>query len=146
MTNEIAQTLRTRLLLSERLTTALTAVGIASVFGVALWLDPDPRGFGTHQQLGLPGCMFRSVTGLHCPHCGMTTSFCWFVRGNLRQSCRANPSGLLLAVASVLLLPWFVAVTLKGDWFGIRDPGRIFTTGFGIWLLLSVVLWLFRIA
>ena len=111
-----------------------------------MWLVPDPNGFGTHQQLGLPGCAFRNVTGLQCPHCGMTTSFCWFVRGNLVQSCRANPSGLLLAVVCVLLLPGFAVVSLKGVWFGIRNPGRAIMSGFGIWLLLSIVLWLFRIA
>ncbi len=146
MTTEQFQPQSNRLLSSERLQAALAALGIVSVFGTALWLVPDPRGFGTHQQLGLPECVFRSVTGFHCPHCGMTTSFCWFVRGNLAESFRASPSGLLLAVLSSLMLPWLVAVSLKGVWFGLHDPGRGIMTGFGIWLLLSIVLWLFRFA
>ena len=130
----------------ERLLTAMAAAGLSSVFVMALWLVPDPRGFGTHQQLGLPGCAFLSVTGLPCPHCGLTTSFCWFVRGNLVQSGRSNPAGLLLAMASVLMLPWFVVVSFNGTRFGIRDPGRAFLSGFGIWLLLSIVMWLLRFA
>ena len=35
-----------------------------SVLGVAAWLKPDPRGFGTHQQLGLGKCGMLVTTGL----------------------------------------------------------------------------------
>ncbi|MGE3821953.1 MAG: DUF2752 domain-containing protein, partial [Isosphaeraceae bacterium] len=44
-------------------------------FAVASWLEPDPSGFGTHRQLGLPPCHFAWVTGKPCPTCGMTTAF-----------------------------------------------------------------------
>ena len=122
------------------------ATGIVSVMAIAVWLTPDPRGFGTHLQLGLPECGFRSVFGVSCPHCGMTTSFAWFVRGHWRRSFQVNPAGLMLAVSVVVLCPWFFAVAVRGHWIGIRSPGMFFVYGFAGWVLLSLILWLLRSA
>ena len=62
-------------------------------FALAYALEPDPRGFGTHQSLGLPPCTFRALFGIPCPSCGMTTSFSHFMHGNLWQAFRANAGG-----------------------------------------------------
>src|SRR3954464_10156545 len=86
-----------RLSRSNRWAMVLGAIGLAVVFGVARRLEPDPRGYGTHTQLGLYPCMFAQVTGYRCPSCGMTTSFAWFVRGRFERSWRANPVGSLMA-------------------------------------------------
>jgi hypothetical protein len=90
---------------------ALILVGI---LGVASRLEPDPKGFGTHTQLGLLPCAFRVAMGRPCPTCGMTTSFAWFVRANLVQSWRANPSGSLIAATSLVLIPWLLVVAVWG--------------------------------
>ena len=58
----------------------LIGYGLAG-FGLAGRLSPDPRGYGTHQQLGLPGCTFQMLTQWPCPSCGGTTAFAHFVRG-----------------------------------------------------------------
>lgn len=131
---------------SERVFLFLLAMGIVLVMVIALWLTPDPRGFGTHLQLGLPECGFRSVTGMNCPHCGMTTSFAWFVRGQWQRSFQVNPAGLMLAMSVVVLCPWFLAVAVRGRWIGIRSPGLFFVYGFAGWVLLSLLLWLLRAA
>ena len=39
------------------------AVMLAAVYAVAARLEPDPKGYGTHTQLGLPPCHFAWVTG-----------------------------------------------------------------------------------
>ena len=129
---------------NERGLLLLLAVGIMSVMAIAIWLTPDPRGFGTHLQLGLPECGFRSATGINCPHCGMTTSFAWFVRGQWRRSFQVNPAGLMLAISLLVLCPWFLAVAFRGRWIGIRSPGLFFVYGFAGWVLLSLILWLLR--
>jgi small-conductance mechanosensitive channel len=95
-----------------------SALGLMVVLGLARWLEPSPRGFGTHTQLGLAPCAFAIVTGRLCPTCGMTTSFAWFARGRLDRSWRANPAGSLLAPTCVALIPWL----LFGALFG-RPPG-----------------------
>jgi hypothetical protein len=131
---------------SERGFLFLLAMGIVSVMSIAMWLTPDPRGFGTHLQLGLPECSFRSATGMNCPHCGMTTSFAWFVRGQWQRSFQVNPAGLMLAMSVVVLCPWFFAAAFKGRWIGIRAPGLWFVYGFAGWVLLSLILWWLRSA
>ncbi len=131
---------------SERGFLFLLAIGIVVVMAVAVWLTPDPKGFGTHLQLGLPECGFRSATGMNCPHCGMTTSFAWFVRGHWQRSFQVNPAGLMLAMSVVILCPWFLAVAVRGRWIGIRTPGLFFVYGFAGWVLLSLILWLLRAA
>ena len=130
---------------TQRLLTLLLGAGIVVVFGIAVWLTPDPRGFGTHQQLGMPPCTFRTLTGINCPHCGLTTSFSWFVRGEFDNSMKANPAGLILASAGVVVLIWCIVVSIRGAFVVTHEPGRDLLIGFGIWVLLSVVIWLFRL-
>src|SRR3954447_18121509 len=85
------------------------AIGLAAVLGVARCLEPDPRGYGTHTQLGLYPCMFAQVTGSPCPSCGMMTSFAWFVRGRFDRSWQATAAESLLAPACAALIPWLLA-------------------------------------
>jgi hypothetical protein len=99
----------------------LLALGLAVVFGVARWLEPSPKGFGTHTQLGLPPCHFLWVTGRPCPTCGMTTAFAWFVRGRLDRSWQANPVGVLLAASCLALIPWLLAGAVRGKPLGTRS-------------------------
>src|SRR5262245_30550053 len=76
---------------SRRLLLIGFAAGLAVVLGLARWVTPDERGYGTHEQLGLPPCAFRVVTGLPCPSCGMTTSFAYVVRGQVLVAALTNP-------------------------------------------------------
>jgi len=98
----------------------VAALGLAAVLGIARWLKPDPRGYGTHTQLGLAPCTFAYLTGRPCPTCGMTTSFAWFVRGRPDRSWGANPAGSLLAPTCVVLIPWLVAGAILGRPIGFR--------------------------
>jgi hypothetical protein len=139
--SESSSQIRRALTRKQRVFTLLLAVGIVVVFGIAVWLKPDPRGFGTHQQLGLQPCVFQSMTGVNCPHCGLTTSFSWIVRGQFLRSIRANPAGLILASASFVVLLW----SIRGSFVITHEPGRDLLVGFGIWVLLSIVIWLYRL-
>ncbi len=115
-------------------------------FGVALSLDPDPRGFGTHQQLGLPPCTFRLLFGFPCPGCGMTTCFAHFVRGQFGDSVRANPAGAILATVSALLIPWSLWSLYRGRLWMVSDPVKF--TGFLAFSLagLIVLVWFYRLS
>ncbi|HEX6985779.1 MAG TPA: DUF2752 domain-containing protein [Planctomycetaceae bacterium] len=98
---------------------------LAAGFAVAASLEPDPRGFGTHQRLGLPPCTTRALLDVPCPSCGMTTSFANFVRGRFLQAARANASGLLLAAVCAVQLPWIAASVARGRLLGVRRPDRL---------------------
>ena len=129
----------------QRLILTLLAFGFLTIFGVAFYLKPDSRGFGTHQQLGLPPCEFKSLTGLHCPHCGMTTSFANIVRGRFDDAWKANPLGLLLAAMLAFCVPWCLLTAMSGRWLGTEQPFQWFVFGSIGYLALALAVWVLRI-
>lgn len=125
----------------------LTAIALSliSVFVVAVWLKPNERGFGTHQQLGLPPCTFRELTGVNCPHCGMTTCFANLVRGKMVAAWHANPAGIPLAVAWALAIPYCLGIAFCGRWLMTPEPFFWFIVlSFG-YLALALAVWGLRI-
>lgn len=123
----------------------LAALGLIVVFGVAWRLRPDPRGFGTHTQLGLPPCAFKVVTGSPCPTCGMTTSFAWFVRGRLDRSWRANPAGNVLAPACLLMVPWLLLGAIRGRPVGFRSVEEPVLIVVSATVATSLLFWTIRL-
>jgi hypothetical protein len=77
----------------------------AAVLVIARVLEPDPSGFGTHTQLGLPACFFFQLTSLPCPACGLTTSFAHMARFEITSALRANVLGLPLFAITVSAVP-----------------------------------------
>jgi hypothetical protein len=88
-----------------RLAWAALALCASSVLALSRVLVPDPRGFGTHTQLGLPPCGFQQLTGLGCPSCGLTTSFAYMARGQLTHALQAHALGPLLFALSAACVP-----------------------------------------
>src|SRR5581483_4791812 len=99
----------------QRLVALAIALGCLAMLAIAARLDPSPEGYGTHLQIGLQKCAFFAHTGLPCPSCGMTTSWSWFVRGNLIASLWIQPMGTVLAVLAVwcVWVGFYVAITGK---------------------------------
>ncbi|MEX0703334.1 MAG: DUF2752 domain-containing protein [Planctomycetales bacterium] len=114
-------------------------------FGVAWSIDPDPRGFGTHERLGLPPCSFQTMFAIPCPSCGMTTSFSNFVRGRFVAACEANLAGFLLAAACAIQVPWAWWSVRRGRLWQVSRPDRAV-----LWLLtvvcaVALLQWLVRL-
>ncbi|MFO0890238.1 MAG: DUF2752 domain-containing protein [Isosphaeraceae bacterium] len=107
-------------------------------------LEPDPRGYGTHTQLGLGECTFATLTGRPCPSCGMTTALAWLTRGSPMRAWRANPAGCLIG----LLIPFVAAWLLLCVWLdrpvGFRSIDRPLMGLVLAVVLLSVVFWILR--
>lgn len=115
-----------RLRLWTRCLLLCLVLGWGLIFAVAVFLDPydengTARRMETHRQLGLPPCTFRSLSGLPCPSCGMTTSFSLLVRGDLWHSAQANYAGTALAAFGLLFIPWGILSALSGRLCGIRS-------------------------
>lgn len=87
---------------------------LLALLGLAAFLTPDASGYGTHRQLGLPPCTFRSIFRMHCPTCGMTTSWSHLMRGNLGASVRANAGGTCLALLTAAGGVWAILVAYRG--------------------------------
>lgn len=50
----------------------------------------------------VPLCGFRSVTGLPCPGCGMTTCYVRMMHGLTLEAVATSPAGAILFLGSVL--------------------------------------------
>ena len=86
---------------------------------LAMVLTPNPSGLGTHRALGLPPCLFLTLTGWLCPSCGLTTSFTHFAHGHWWAAFQAHPLGplfyfLLIGLALCSLLEFFKVSTPLG--------------------------------
>jgi hypothetical protein len=102
-----------------------------TALGAAAWLTPAEAGHGTHEQVGLPACVWPVVFGVPCPTCGMTTAFARAADGDLLGSLRAQPFGFLLALGTAGAF-W---VALYGSVGGSR-AGEVYGT-----MLRPKVLW-----
>jgi hypothetical protein len=128
-----------------RLYAALVLLGCASILGLAAWLTPDERGYGTHQQLGFGKCGMLVTTGLPCPTCGMTTAFAYTVRGRLFSAFMAQPAGFVLALATVACGLGAIWVLVSGRMPSIRLPIITpYRMVFGL-LVLLMGAWAFKI-
>ena len=79
-----------------RLLSLLGLIASTAVIVFAFRLHPDSRGYGTHEQLGLPPCGFLVDHGVPCISCGMTTAFAAMAHGMPILALRSNPFGVLL--------------------------------------------------
>lgn len=77
----------------------------AAMLIVAKALNPEPSGSGTHEHLLLLPCIFKLLTGLSCPFCGMTTSFALMADGAIREALAAHILGPPAYLATWAILP-----------------------------------------
>ena len=115
--------------MTARFAAALTLAACLALLILAAWLNPDPRGVGTHQQFGFPTCTMIALFGYPCPTCGMTTAFAHAVRGQLISAFQAQPAGLLMAVGTFLAAVLSVGVLVTGkvwlvNWYRV-SPARV---------------------
>ncbi|MDQ3439079.1 MAG: DUF2752 domain-containing protein, partial [Planctomycetota bacterium] len=104
-----------RLSFPNRLVALTVSLGCLAVLITAVSIRPNRTGMETHRQLGLAECQFLRTSRIPCPSCGMTTSFTWFVRGNVLASLYVQPMGTLLAAAAACTF-WaglYIAITGK---------------------------------
>ncbi len=81
---------------------ALAVLAAAVTCTVALaTIDPDPRGYDTHTQLGMSPCMWPKVYGYPCPTCGATTAAAMVVHGRLIAAFVTQPFGAAVAIAGI---------------------------------------------
>jgi hypothetical protein len=74
----------------------------------------------------------------------MTTSFAWFVRGDLARSWRANPAGLFAAIVCVPLIPWLLASASVGRPLVVRSSGEALMALVVVAAAVTVLTWLVR--
>jgi hypothetical protein len=134
-----------RLSRRSRFFAAVVGVGLLAALGVASQLRPEPRGFGTHEQLGLPPCSFATWFGRRCPACGMTTAWAHVAHGQWSAAVRTHVSGTVLAIlAAPIALAALVAAVggRESSWV----PDEVMLAGVAVALAGAVVSeWLVRL-
>lgn len=129
----------------SRFFAAIVGAGLLAVLLLASQLRPDPRGWGTHEQLGLPPCTFLTVVGKRCPACGMTTAWSNVTHGRLAEALRAHASGTLLAGVAAVAAAWSLIVAVRGKHLAWQ-PGETTIASMAV-ALTGLVLceWTFRV-
>jgi hypothetical protein len=102
------------LAMKARLAWAAVAVICCVILGLAAWLRPDARGFGTHEALGLEPCGFVIYAGLPCPTCGMTTAYSYLMHGRPLAALLAQPAGFALCLGTIVLAAWAAVAAARG--------------------------------
>jgi hypothetical protein len=136
---------QTRLGRRARCSLLAAAAALAGILVLARMLVPDPRGFGTHTQLGLTPCGFLTMTGRLCPTCGMTTAFAWMTRGEVVRSWQANPAGCLLALLSFPMIAWLVFSAVASEPLGFQTLGDPLLGFLLAAVVLSLAVWFVRL-
>ncbi|MBI4558717.1 MAG: DUF2752 domain-containing protein [Candidatus Hydrogenedentes bacterium] len=130
----------------ERLLCVLAAFGLFCVFLLARYgLTPDPRGVGTHQQLGFPPCLTMTLFGIPCPFCGMTTAFTYMAHGDPVAAFWCQPAGSVVFVAAALAWLASIVFAIRGDWppqlFSVRSARVLAIIG----VLVVLAGWAYKI-
>ncbi|MCC6670424.1 MAG: DUF2752 domain-containing protein [Planctomycetes bacterium] len=97
---------------------ALAAVG-AAVWACVLLagIRPDPRGYGTHEALGMLACGWPAAYGIPCPTCGVTTAACHVVHLAPLRAFATQPFGASLALAGLGLAGFALYCLVRGRSF-----------------------------
>jgi hypothetical protein len=126
------------------LAACLAALALVLAFGAVL--EPDPRGHGTHQQLGFQACFPMERWDVPCPGCGVTTAVVLAVHGRPLASLATQPFGLVVLAALLALAAW----ALRGHVLGrdlARELERLPLGRIASLLgVLALVAWLYKLA
>lgn len=129
-----------------RLALLSISVLIFSFVCLALFVEPDPRGYGTHEKLGLPPCFFHLFSGLPCPLCGLTTSFIFMSRGHLSQAFTAHPLGPMLFASLVFMGLFCLFASLLGRGIRFRHGDSLVRRGSAVLVVVILITWVLRLS
>jgi hypothetical protein len=59
-------------------------------------------------------CLFKNITGIPCPSCGITRSLLLLIAGDFQGALLMNPLGMFAAMALLSFPPWILTDLLRG--------------------------------
>lgn len=108
------------------------ALWLAIIAGIFFFMYFIPEALLTHNL-----CMFKMLTGMDCPLCGMTESVHLAARGEIAASLSKHPLGAGLIAAIIALVP-FVGIGRTPSAFA-KYTVLFFISGFAAWWLLKIL-------
>ena len=100
---------------AESVATLSMALVVVAAYVVLAMLDPDPRGHGTHEQLGMTACSWPGAYGIPCPTCGVTTAAVLLLHVHPVAAFATQPFGMLLTLAGAAFVVLGVRHALRGE-------------------------------
>jgi Protein of unknown function (DUF2752) len=94
--------------------------------------------------LGLP-CPLRTLTGVPCPFCGMTTAATSLAAGRLHDALAANPFALVLAGGTLVMALLMVARAVGAAPTAVAWPPARRRLAWSLALLLLAASWVFEL-
>jgi len=104
----------------DRVSALLVLALGAFMAALLLQATPDPRGFGTHEQLGMVPCGWPPSGGIPCPTCGATTAACYLVHLSPLAAVATHPFGAVVAAVGLWMSGWAAFCLIMGRSF--LDP------------------------
>ena len=80
----------------------LVLLGVLALWLTARTLTPTAAG-AVLRGVRLPVCPLRSLTGIPCPFCGITTGCAWIAHGRLGEAWHSNVLSPFLMLGSLVL-------------------------------------------
>jgi len=119
----------------------IALVFIASVLGVDRWRVLGLQAIGPE---GSTLCLLRRTTGLPCPTCGMTRSFCAMGRGEVADAFQKHPLGPVLYALLAFVMVRSAAAAVRGRRL-FAGTARLLLWTVPVLLAAAVVLWVVRL-
>jgi hypothetical protein len=109
-------------------------------------LTPDPRGFGTHEQLGFQPCLPMRQWNVPCPGCGVTTSIVLVAHGRPLAALATQPLGPI-ALACAFAAAVRAAIGHARGWDLALDFRRVSWRRWGsVLVALGALAWMYKLA
>src|SRR5262245_51976245 len=113
---------------------------------LARFLHPDPRGWGTHEQLGFRPCLPMRLWNFPCPGCGVTTSIALAAHGRPLAALYTQPFGLVALATALVGAGWAIVGHARGRDLQAELP-RVDWRRWGARLVtLALLAWCYKIA
>jgi hypothetical protein len=117
-----------------------------ALFALARGLEPDPRGWGTHEQLGFRPCYPMAQWNVPCPGCGVTTALAHAARGELLTALCVQPFGPIVGFAALALSLWALLQHARGRDLAEELPRLPWRPIVQTLATLGLCAWLYKVA
>ncbi len=109
-------------------------------------LQPDPRGYGTHEQLGFRPCLPMRLWNLPCPGCGVTTSIALVAHGQPLAALRSQPFGLVALATTLGAALWALLGHARGRDLHAELPRLRWRRWSSLLVTLAMLAWVYKLA
>lgn len=117
-----------------------------ALFALGRVLEPDARGWGTHEQLGFQPCFPMEHWNVPCPGCGVTTAVALLMHGSPLAALRTQPLGPIALSGALLAVGWALRAHARGRDLYAELPHVPWQRLAVVGVALAVGAWLYKLA